>query len=192
MPEPAPPLPDAEIELARLADADAAWDRLLSTYPDAERPADPFETYIAESDLLEVRRACYDTAGLQIEEGHAATDPDGPAFAINPLPASESEAIAVWVCETVHPIKRSAAGPTDAELGWIYDYLVAYSAPCLAANGIDNPPPAPREEWVSKWPDYVWFPNMGTAPIEPEREQALFELCLDIDTKMAEHRAEQG
>ncbi|WP_430646727.1 hypothetical protein [Agromyces sp. GXS1127] len=192
VPAPAPPLTAAESETARLADADAQWAALLITYPDAVRPADPFEAYITDADRLEVRRACYDAAGLQIEEGRAATDPDGPVVSVSAITANEAEAIAAWTCETSHPIERTAAGPTAAELGWIYDYLVAYSAPCLAANGFDNPPPAPRDEWVAKWPDYVWFPNTGPAPIDPHLEQAVFELCLDVDTRMAELRAAQG
>ncbi|RXZ51855.1 hypothetical protein [Agromyces binzhouensis] len=192
VPDPAPPLTETESEAARLADADAQWTALLMTYPDAVRPADPFAGYITEADRLDVRRDCYDAEGLAIEEGFAATDPDGPAISISAQPQDEVEAIAAWTCEATHPIERTAAGPTEAELGWIYDYLVAYSAPCLEANGIDNPPPAPRDEWVGKWPDYVWFPSTGTAPIEPEREQALFELCLDVDTKMAELRAARG
>ncbi|MGR0318680.1 hypothetical protein [Agromyces sp. ZXT2-3] len=192
VPEPAPPLTEDESEAARLADADAQWEALLVTHPDAVRPADPFDTYITEDERVEVRRACYDTAGLQVEEGRAATDPDGPVVSVSPLTANEAEAIAAWTCEASHPVERTAAGPTDAELGWIYDYLVAYSAPCLAANGFENPPPAPREEWVAKWPDYVWFPGTGTAPIDPNREQAVFELCLDVDTKMAELRAAQN
>ncbi|GAA1058063.1 hypothetical protein GCM10017608_04660 [Agromyces luteolus] len=192
VPDPAPPLTAAESEAARLADADAQWAALLVTYPDAVRPADPFAGYISEADRLDVRRACYDAEGLTIEEGFAATDPDGPAISISAQPQDEAEAIAAWGCDATHPIQRTASGPTDAELGWIYDYLVAYSAPCLEANGIDNPPAAPRDEWVTKWPDYVWFPSTGTAPMDPETEQALFELCLDVDTKMAELRAAQG
>ena len=46
VPDPAPPLTEAESEAARLADADAQWEALLTTYPNAERPADPFEDYM--------------------------------------------------------------------------------------------------------------------------------------------------
>lgn len=192
VPDPAPQLTAAESEAARLADADAQWEALLITYPDAVRPADPFVEYITDAERLEVRRACFEAAGLQIEEGRAATDPDGPVISVSALTANEAEAITAWSCETSRPVERTAAGPTDAELGWIYDYLVTYSAPCLAANGFENPPPASRVEWVANWPEYVWFPSTGDAPIDPHLEQAVFELCLDVDAKMAELRATQG
>ena len=183
-PEPDAPLTEAESEAKRLEAADQRWQGVLTSYPDAVRPEVAFEGYVTDENRMEVMRACYEAAGLQVEEGRTSGNVDGPPDSIGWSGESEADVIAAYACESAHPTKITSPGPNDAELGWIYDYLTAFYAPCLAANEIAVADPPGRDVWVEAWPGYVWFPSAGDDQRFWEREMdaALQEACPDPDT----------
>ena len=183
-PEPDPPLTEAESEAKRLEDADMQWQGVLATYPDAIRPEVVFEGYVTDENRNDVMRACYEAAGLQIDEGRTSGNTDGPPDSIGWTGTGEAQVVAGYACDTAHSTKITSPGPNDAELGWIYDYLTDFYGPCLSANGIEVPDPPRRDVWVETWPGYIWFPSVADDPrfLERELDAALQEACPDPDT----------
>ncbi|WP_136707019.1 hypothetical protein [Agromyces sp. H66] len=183
-PEPDPPLTEAESETRRLEDADLLWQGVLASHPNAVRPEVAFEGHVTDENRIEVLRACYEAAGLQIDEGRTSGNPDGPPDAIGWSGSGEADVVAGYACAVAHPTKITNPGPNDAELEWIYDYLTDFYAPCLEANGIEVPESPGRDNWVETWPGYVWFPSAGDDERfwEPEMDAALREACPDPDT----------
>ncbi|WP_166878839.1 hypothetical protein [Salinibacterium sp. ZJ450] len=88
----------------------------------------------------------------------------------------EEHAVGAYVCLGRHR-SQPFAPPNDAQLGWVYDYLTQFLAPCYEANGIENPPGPSREDFVANWPDQGWFPTTGHFPMEIDEERAIFEAC---------------
>jgi hypothetical protein len=186
MPEFAPwpegdPFSEEQSEAARLANADSQWQGVLATYPNAVRPEVAFEGYVTDANRVDVMRACYEAAGLPIDEGHSGS-PDGPVTSIGTSTSNEAEAIAAYACSVAHPTKVVSGPPNDAQLGWIYDYMVEYYAPCFEANGIEVPAPPSRADWVANWPNPGWFPSHEGGFSDPEFDAALSEACVDPDT----------
>ncbi len=188
-PEPDPPLTDAESEAKRVADADAQWQGVLSTYPDAVRPPDPFAGYLSDEERKDPLRACLQAAGAALSEGYAL-DPDAPPT-LGWSTSNEAQRIGAYACDQTHPVKITRPSANDAELGWIYDYMVAFFAPCYEANGIDVSPPPGRDVWVETYPGYVWFPTYSDDPrfrdMTLELETAIRTACPDPDTYLQEH-----
>ncbi|WP_157416531.1 hypothetical protein [Agromyces allii] len=188
-PEPDPPLSEAESEARRVADADAQWQGVLATYPDAVRPADPFAGYLTEEERKPLLRSCVEAAGITIDEGHSL-DPDAPP-SIGWSTNTEAEMVAAYACQMMHPTKITQPSANDAQLGWIYDYMVAFYAPCYEANGIAVPPPPGRDVWVETYPGYVWFPSYFDDPrfrdMTFELETAIRTACPDPDTYLQAH-----
>ena len=185
MPEFAPwpagdPFTDADVEAARVAEADRDWQGVLARFPDAVRPEVAFE-YVTETNRVDVRRACFEAAGLPIEEGHSGT-PDGPVVSVNATTTTTAQEVAAYTCRVAHPDKRTSGPPNAEQLGWIYDYLTEYYGPCLAANAIDVSPAPPRDDFVTNWPNQGWFPSNTRPMPDPEWDAALSEACVDPDT----------
>ncbi|MBM7832883.1 hypothetical protein JOE59_003588 [Agromyces cerinus] len=185
MPEFAPwpagdPFTDADVEAARIAEADRDWQGVLARFPDAVRPEVAFE-YVTEANRVDVRRGCFEAAGLPIEEGHSGT-PDGPVVSVNATTTTTAQEVAAYTCRVAHPDRRTSGPPNAEQLGWIYDYLTEYYGPCLAENGIDVAPAPPREEFVANWPNQGWFPSNTRSMYDPEWDAALEEACVDPDT----------
>ena len=189
MPEFAPwptgdPFTDADIEAARVAEAEREWQGILAAYPDAVRPDVAFEAYVTNENRVEVTRACFEAAGLPIDEGRTGTDPDDPVVSIGTSATTVEERIALYTCRVAHPERRTSGPPNAEQLGWIYDYLTEYSVPCYEANGIVVPPAPPREEFVANWPNQGWYPSVGDHPMamDAEWDAALSKACVDPDT----------
>lgn len=173
-PSPAPvPLSDDEVERMRLEQEDAAWAAVLMTYPDAVRPQVTFEGYLTASDRVEVMSACYTAAGLPLNLGK---DGRGTVVSVGANVRTEAEAISQFSCQAAHP-HRPVPPPSHEQLGYIYDYLVRFLVPCYELNGIVNPPPPPRDDFVSNWPNQGWFPSTGIMPMSMEADAALMEAC---------------
>lgn len=183
-PESDPPLTEAESEALRLEDAERRWQGVLAAYPDAVRPDVAFAGYVTDENRIEVLRACYQAAGLHVEEGRTVGNTDGPPDSLGWSSDDEADVIAAFACDTAHPTRITDPGPNAAELGWIYDYLTDFYAPCLEANGVEVPEPPGRDVWVETWPGYIWFPSAGDDPRfwEAETGAALQEACPDPDT----------
>ena len=189
MPEFAPwpasdPFTEADVEAARIAEADRDWQGVLGSYPDAVRPEVGFEAYVTDEDRVDVMRACYEAAGVPIDEGRTGPDPDDPVVSIGTSTTTVEQAIAAHSCRVAHPERRTSGPPNAEQLGWIYDYLTGYYVPCYEANDIVVPPAPPREEFVANWPNQGWFPMVGDHPLamDAEWDAALSKACIDSDT----------
>lgn len=168
-----PPPTDAGAESQRIVDQDDHWRAdVLRQYPDAARPEVTFAGYPADADRVAVMSACYTAAGVRFGLG---TDENGVS-AISFETNSEAEAIAAFVCQAKNPV-RPGAKPDARVLGWFYDYLTQFLAPCYAANGISNPPPPTREYFIFNYPNQGWWPSQGTMPMGTPEDEALNEAC---------------
>jgi hypothetical protein len=174
------PFTDADVEAARIADADRDWQGVIARFPDAVRPEVAFE-YVTEANRVDVRRACFEAAGLPIEEGRSGS-PDGPVVSVNATTTTTAQEVAAYTCRVAHPDKRTSGPPNAEQLGWIYDYLTEYYVPCYAVNDIVVPPAPPREEFVANWPNQGWFPSNTRPMPDPEWDAALSKACVDADT----------
>lgn len=193
VPEPDPPLTEAESEAKRLEAADQRWAWVLMDWPQAQRPPDPFVSYITDDERVAVMTACFEDSGVPLERGYGTPDLTGPVLSVSAQPETEAQAVAGFTCETAHPVKVVASDANEAELGWIYDYLTRFTVPCYEANGFRNPPPPTRDEWVANWPQPCWFPTTGDGPpIDHELQAALDEACPGADATMQRLYSEQG
>ncbi|GAA3864558.1 hypothetical protein GCM10022381_05520 [Leifsonia kafniensis] len=168
-----PPLSPAEKERQRVSAQDALWGTVLATYPDAVRPEVSFTDYVTDENRVDVRSSCFAAAGLEVETGSTA---DGVVLSVSALPRNQAEAVSAYVCDAEHPTEPYPL-PNDAVLSWVYDYLTQFLAPCYAANGIENPAPPTREDFVAQWPNQNWFPSLGDMPMGTPREEAILSAC---------------
>jgi len=187
IPAPDPPLTEAESEAERLRQVELKWQGVLAQYPDAVRPAVAFEGYLTDENQDEVLKACYEAAGLPVQSTSAD---EGGSSGLSYSASTEAELIAGWACNAAHTTKTTTPPQNDAELGWVYDYLTSFYAPCLEANGITVEPAPERDVWVESWPGSGWFPSPAADRrfLDREMDAALHEACPDPDTYRLQHR----
>lgn len=167
-------LSDSEIEALRVQYEDQAWSDLLLRFPDAVRPGVHFAGYVSETDdRVAIMTACYEPYGIPLDHGTIA---DGTVVSVGPSGDSEEEELAGFVCRSEHP-SRPTAPLNTAQKVWVYRYLTEFLAPCYAANGIENPPPPSREDFVAKWPNQNWWPSSGNMPLDGDADAALQKAC---------------
>ncbi|CAN5308744.1 hypothetical protein BH09ACT6_BH09ACT6_22570 [soil metagenome] len=172
-PSPAAATLDAEqTTAARLADQDERWRRVLLTHPGAARPTDPFVGFEPETSRLKDFRSCLVSHGVPIESG---TNQAGEIVTFSATPTTTGEAVAAFSCENQFPPPPEVP-LTDLQLGYLYDYLTEFLEPCYSANGIENPPPPSREDFVANWPHQDWYPSLGLV-MGTSRETAIIEAC---------------
>ncbi len=185
-----PPFNEEEFEQERLAQDERLWEGVLASYPDAVRPEIAFAGYVTDENRMDLHRACYEAAGLQVDEARAASDPDGPVVGVGYSADTAEEAIAGYACHAAHP-EKPVRGLNPEQVGWVYDYQTTYYSPCLEANGIVVLPPPERDAYVSSWPQPTWAP----IPFDdvrfsaPEAEEALNEACRPFHEHIESERA---
>lgn len=174
-PSPAPSeLTDEEIESSRLADQDKAWqDRVLSRFPEAVRIDVAFAGYLNNDEVIEKLIECYESAGVPIDIGK---DAHGNVGGVEALSTTTEQAVAEFICRQENRSQPRAPINTP-QLGWMYDYLTEFYVPCLAANGIDNPEPPSRADFIANWPNQGWFPSPGILPMGSDADEAIMEAC---------------
>ena len=166
-------LSDADAETQRLAYQDKRWLDVLSKYPDAARPVIAFTGYLADKDYVDVLYSCYTAAGVPSDLG---TDANGLATGLSIELKTEAEEIAAFTCQQEHPSRPLAQADAHV-LGWIYDYLTQFLAPCYAANGIQNPAPPTRDYFIANWPNQNWWPSQGGMPMGTPEDEAIGAAC---------------
>lgn len=172
-PSPTPvPLTDGARESLRLTAQDAQWQSVVDAYPNAVRPEVKFEGYLASETRVKILSECYESRGVAFAEG---TDADGNIVGLSPSTTNEAETVATYACDAAHP-PSPVAPPSPEILGYLYDYLTEFVVPCYEANGVANPEPPAREEFVARWPNQNWFPSLegGQAGTSDE---AIEEAC---------------
>jgi len=174
-PSPAPDeLTDEQREALRLERQDDHWQSVAQQSPDAVRPVVDFAGYTADDDLQDALNECYLSKGLTLgimidEEGNES--PGGVES------STQKGAIDIFVCNSL--IVGAYQPPNDAQLGYIYDYPTEFLVPCYEANGIENPAPPTREEFVANWPNQNWFPMTGL--FGDDREYAVNAACPNTE-----------
>jgi len=170
-PSPAPdPLTDEQREVLRVERQDAAWQGVVGQYPGAVRPADPFTGYTDPADLQDAINDCYVSKGFTLGTSIDAVGNSSPGGA---MASTEQEAIDLFLCHS--EFTGATQPPNDAQLGYIYDYLTEFLVPCYEANGIENPAPPTREEFIANWPNQNWSPSTGL--FGEERDYAVNRAC---------------
>ena len=156
-PSPAPDvLSDGEVERLRLQTQDSDWQRVTFMFPNAARPTVPFERYTEADSYVDTLDACYVESGLRLG---VLVNEIGESRPSGAEPTSSDDYVSQFVCRAT-----VVAMPTtwnSAQIGYHYDYLTRFLAPCYAANGIENPPAPSREEYLAKWPNPGWAPSLG-------------------------------
>jgi hypothetical protein len=174
-PSPAPdPLTDEQRDALRIERQDAHWQSVAQQYPDAVRPADPFTGYTESDDLWAAINDCYVSKGFTLG---TTIDAEGNSSPGGASASTEQEAIDIFLCHS--EFTGATQPPNDAQLGYIYDYLTEFLVPCYEANGIENPAPPTREEFIANWPNQNWFPSTGL--FGEEREYAVNKACPNTE-----------
>ena len=170
-PSPAPDeLTEEQREALRMGYQDQFWQNVVAQYPDAVRPADPFTGYTAADDMQDALNACYVSQGLTLG---TTIDAEGNSSPGGAEAGTEQESIGMFLCHA--KITGPTQPPNDAQLGYIYDYLTEFLVPCYEANGIENPAPPTREEFIANWPNQNWFPMTGL--FGEDRDYAVNKAC---------------
>jgi len=171
---PAPTLlTDAETETLRIAEQDLGWEQVLSRFPEAVRPTVDAVEYVRIDEGIEKLIECYESVGVPIDIGR---DRHGNIGGVSTLSTTEAEAVAEFVCrQQLRP--RPRAPINQAQLGWMYDYLTEFYVPCLEANGIKNPAPPSRSDFIANYPNQNWFPSMGSAFMDNDLGEAIMDAC---------------
>jgi len=175
-PAPATPGPD-ELEKLRLDEQDREWDAVTATYPDAVRPADPFQEYRDPNDSTALL-GCLTAAGLPVDLG--STVGGGGPVSVGTSTSTEAEEVASFTCWAGYPTKP-VAPMTAAQLDYLYSYLTEYLVPCYEANGITNEKAPSREDFVSQWPNQGWFPDTTSAALSDQEQQRIDSTCKRPD-----------
>ncbi|GAA0991515.1 hypothetical protein GCM10009563_04290 [Subtercola frigoramans] len=137
------------------------------------RPPDSFDSYLTDQAASDERERCYRANDVPVE---TATNKAGDQVALGASPITPAQAVSAFSCESRFRTQPSAP-PTRDQLGYLYDYLTRFLAPCYTANGFDNPPPPSREDFVKRWPDQDWYPSFGDAPMGTDHEEAVMTAC---------------
>lgn len=166
---PSTPLSADEQEAALVAADDSYWAQVLAVHPDAERPAVDRVKAIQSSEYASIQKECMRS------EGQVVPETSGEAFGweFNITLAGD---LAWYTCAVRYP---AAPRPplTPAQLGYFYDYLTQFTAPCLDALGSKADTPPSRNDFVTKWPNQRWFPApTNVQPADPEFSAAA-KLC---------------
>ncbi|WP_157428060.1 hypothetical protein [Agromyces salentinus] len=188
VPAPDQPLSEAQSEAERITQLELKWQGVLAQYPDAVRPEVAFEGYLTDEDEAAVLGACYEDADLSVVP---STPADTAGYSgLNYSASTEADLIAGWACNAAHSTKATTPPPNDDELGWVYDYLTSFYAPCLEANGITVESAPDRDAWIESWPEFGWFPSAAADQrfLDREMDAALHEACPDPGTYRLEHR----
>jgi hypothetical protein len=147
--------PDA-IEQARLAGVEADWLQVASSYPAAVRPDVAFVAFTPGDTFGDALDECYVASGLALDR---KTDEVGVSRRTGTTVRSESDAVAVYLCRST--VVVSPPPMNAAQIGYYYDYLTEFLAPCYAANDIDNAAAPARETYIASWPSTGWCPSLG-------------------------------
>lgn len=178
-PSPAPDsVTDESLEALRLAEQEKEWQSVLSLYPNVVRPQVTFAGYTTQTDYAYTISRCYKQRGVEFDAGTTPV-PDGGQVSIAAITNNSDDAVTVYLCRSEHRTKPTAL-PNPAQRGYLYDYLTTFLVPCYEANGITNPPPPSRADFISAWPNQNWFPTIG-AGLEladnPEKGNAIKQAC---------------
>ncbi|WP_167047114.1 hypothetical protein [Salinibacterium sp. ZJ454] len=164
---------DEQAETLRLAQLDSAWERVVAAHPNAVRPDVTFAGFVTSEQHTEVVSACFTEMAVPFG---LSTDADGTVNGMEWTTDLEEHAVGAYVCQARHST-RPTGPPTDAQLAWMYDYLTQFLVPCYEANGIENPPAPPREDFIAGWPNLGWFPGTGNLPTDTPKGMAVVEAC---------------
>ena len=156
-PSPAPDqLSDEITERLRLAQQDIDWRPVAHMHPGAVRPDVTFDGYTGKDTYLDTLHACYRASGLRLG---TKVNEIGETVVNDAEVDSEAHHLARFVCRatvTLRPEPWNAA-----QVGYRYDYLTEFLAPCYAANGLRSTKAPSRADYIANWPNPGWAPDMG-------------------------------
>ncbi|PPI00065.1 hypothetical protein C5C95_05685 [Rathayibacter sp. AY1B7] len=173
-PSPAPtPLAPDEQEQLRIQEQDRQWEGVLAGFPDATRPADPFQEYRDPNDSTALL-GCLTAAGLTVDLGSNAAG--GGPVSIMTSASTEAESVAAFTCWSSYPT-TPVVPMTSEQIDYLYSYLTEYLVPCYEANGIENPDAPSRTDFIDQWPNQGWFPSTSEAWLTDDEQEAIDEAC---------------
>ena len=177
-PYPTPePLSESDRQALLEEQIDNAWAELLLAYPSAERPDVEVIATVSGEEYRDARRDCLRDLG-EIVGDDDDWEPD----------ATEASALLGYTCDAQYPI---APGPpvTDDEIGYLYDFLITFTVPCLERLGMENPAPPSRSDFVSKWPQQHWWPKAEGVEMGSPEEIAVYDTCPSSPPAMQQARS---
>lgn len=155
----------AEREQALNDADDAYWSRVAALHPNAVRPSVARVAESSEEDAESTLATCLTDGGVSLE-GTTARE-----F----TPITEAENLTWYTCKVRYPaLPRPPI--SEEQLGYLYDYLTLFVAPCLAERGSEQPTPPTRKDFIENWPNQNWFPT-STKEIGSAEQTADYEAC---------------
>jgi hypothetical protein len=175
MPEPPPPLSEAEATAALQQQADEAWDFVASRYPEAVRPDVAKVRYVSGDEWAQVMVDCLQEQGIDAElsedGGYGTQGTEAQALAHD---------LAQYVCNVQYPTDPSLAQPlTPDEIAFIYDYYIQVQVPCLVNEGYEVEPAPSREVFADTYGTAeMWSPYNSVSPgAGPAEWRRINEAC---------------
>lgn len=149
---PVPKQPTGD-ELDRLIaqELELQW-QYVGLTPDSPRPTVERIRLVSMDEAEAVHRQCMVDAGYENFRLTEAAIFGG---------ASTSERLAIYICSAQYPVPPSSYGLlSEAQLGYLYDYYIEVTVPCLESTGIDVTEVPDREQFVDSKTDLftMWNP----------------------------------
>jgi hypothetical protein len=156
-PSPAPDqLSDERTEQLRLKQQDIDWRPVAHMHPGAVRPEVAFAGYADKDTYLDTLHACYTASGLTLG---MKVNEIGETVVNDAEVDSEAHYLARFTCRATVTLKPEPWNA--AQIGYHYDYLTEFLAPCYAANGLPSVQAPSRADYVANWPNPGWVPDIG-------------------------------
>jgi len=136
-----PPEPrGAELDALIAQELEFQW-QYVGLVPGDPRPTVDRIRIVSLDEAAEVHRQCMVEAGYADFRQTAASIYGG---------ASTDERLAIYTCSAQYPVPPSSYGLfSEAQLGYLYDYYVDVTVPCIEANGMTVTTVPSREQFVS-------------------------------------------
>ena len=143
------------------------WQSVVADFPDAERPVVDIAEVVDAGDREAPLADCLKNQGVSVPADQSAE---------SWYPATEGEALAWFTCQASYP-PRPSPPITDDQLGYLYDYLTLFVAPCLNKHGSNVPKPPSREDFITEWPNQMWYPEPTNVHGDDPEYAGILEAC---------------
>jgi len=139
------PWTEDEREQALIASSDSYWSRVTMLFPSAERPDVERVAEVSPDESNAQIAACLNEAGVSLASPGEFSS------------SYEGDNLAWYACNVRYPtVPRPPVN--DEQLGYIYDYLTGFVAPCLEKLGLEVEAPPTRKFFIEQWPNQNWYP----------------------------------
>ncbi len=163
---------EEQVEEARRAQVEGEWENVLERFPDAQRPDVAFIRYLADDERAQVMVDCLVDRGVDAELSLSGNE----VSSSSPPEQEQADAVSHFECRVQFPV-RPWPPLTAEQLGYLFDYLEGFTAPCLEAHGNPQPAAPTREFFIENWPQQNWFPGPSLEIMGTPEGSAIEQAC---------------